>query len=47
MANLAKKEKKLRKHILSNKKDKTAKRGLQLLQSKTHRLDKYYSKKKK
>ena len=36
----------LKKHFEKNKKDMTAKRGLQLTESKIHRLAKYYKKKK-
>jgi small subunit ribosomal protein S15 len=43
LKNLEKKEDTLRKHLAKNKVDKTAKKGLQLTQSKIHRLRKYYS----
>ncbi|MEM4703105.1 MAG: 30S ribosomal protein S15 [Candidatus Pacearchaeota archaeon] len=41
---LLEKEKKLKKHLDKNRQDMTAKRGLQLLQSKLKRLEKYYNK---
>lgn len=44
---LEEKEKKLKKHLEKNKHDMTAKRGLQLTQSKIKRLKDYYEKKKK
>ncbi len=44
--NLIKRLKKLKKHFQENKTDKTAKRGVQLTESKIRRLEKYYKKKK-
>lgn len=43
LKNLEKKEANIRKHLEKNKVDKTAQKGLQLTQSKIHRLRKYYS----
>jgi small subunit ribosomal protein S15 len=43
--NLIKRLKKLKKHAESNKGDMTAKRGVQLTESKIRRLEKYYKKK--
>ena len=40
--NLIKRAVKVRKHLSSNKKDTTSKRGLQLIESKIRRLEKYY-----
>ncbi len=40
--NLQKKEENIKKHLKTNKVDKTAKKGLQLTQAKLHRLKKYY-----
>jgi ribosomal protein S15P/S13E len=42
LKNLLKKEEVLKKHLNKNKVDKVAKKGLQLTQSKIHRLRKYY-----
>lgn len=42
---LQKKAKALRKHLEKNKKDMTAKRGLQLTEAKIRRLEKYYERK--
>ena len=36
----------IRRHLEENKKDYVSKRGLQLVESKIHRLSKYYRKKK-
>jgi len=44
---LIKKAIKIRKHLEENKQDKTAKRGLQLTESKIKRLVKYYKRKKR
>ncbi len=44
---LEKRAKALKKHFEKNKKDMTAKRGLQLTEAKIRRLKKYYKKKKK
>jgi small subunit ribosomal protein S15 len=43
LKNLLKKEENLKKHLSKNKVDKLAKKGLQLTQSKSHRLKKYYN----
>ena len=43
--NLIKRAVKVRKHLSSNKKDTTSKRGLQLIESKIRRLEKYYKRK--
>lgn len=43
LKNLEKKQENLRKHMNKNKVDKVAKKGLQLTQSKIHRLRKYYN----
>jgi len=43
---LRKKAKALAKHLEKNKKDMTAKRGLQLTEEKIRRLEKYYARKK-
>ena len=44
LLDLLKREAKLVKHIETNKQDKTAKRGIQLTESKIKRLSKYYKK---
>jgi small subunit ribosomal protein S15 len=46
LSNLIKRLKKLKKHAGTNKGDMTAKRGIQLTESKIRRLEKYYKKKK-
>jgi ribosomal protein S15P/S13E len=43
LKNIEKAEENIRKHLARNKVDKVAKRGLQILQSKKHRLTKYYA----
>jgi small subunit ribosomal protein S15 len=43
LKNLEKKFENLKKHLNKNKVDKVAKKGLQLTQSKIHRLRKYYN----
>ncbi|MCX8193927.1 MAG: 30S ribosomal protein S15 [Candidatus Pacearchaeota archaeon] len=47
LVSLQKKLRALRKHLDKNKKDMTAKRGLQLTEAKIRRLQKYYEKKQK
>ncbi len=47
LMNLLKKAVNLRKHMGTNKKDSTSKRGLELIESKIRRLIKYYIKQKK
>lgn len=42
LKNLVKKGENLKKHLAKNKVDRVAKKGLQLTQSKSHRLRKYY-----
>ena len=46
LVNLIKNLKKLKRHFEGNKKDMTAKRGIQLTEAKIRRLEKYYKKKK-
>ncbi|MHA1314121.1 MAG: 30S ribosomal protein S15 [Candidatus Helarchaeota archaeon] len=46
LTNLIVKAMNLRKHLEENKKDKSSKRGLTLIESKIHRLSKYYRKTK-
>ncbi|OIO41451.1 30S ribosomal protein S15 [Candidatus Pacearchaeota archaeon CG_4_9_14_3_um_filter_31_7] len=45
LMNLIRKANFLKKHLEKNKRDKSAKRGLQLIESKIRRLSKYYKKK--
>lgn len=47
LVSLEKKLKSLKKHLEKNKKDMTAKRGLQLTEAKIRRLKKYYERKQK
>ncbi len=45
LVNLIRRAERLRKHLENNKKDLHSRRGLQLIESKIHRLSKYYRRK--
>ena len=45
LQNLVKRAVQVKKHLESNKKDKVSKRGLQLIEAKIKRLERYYHKK--